>query len=1276
MIQPPNFTRADIYTWRLFPGKDPDLFSIIIRLGISLALGLSVVLTLLTLMNFRVAAKSQRDSGEIAAILPADDGQVITVCLTPGCDYQTIQAAVDAASPGQVIKVAAGVYTGVSVRNALTQVVYLSKTVTIQGGYKPGDWQTPNPIIYRTTLDAQGQGRVMYIAGAVSPTLSGLTLTGGNAAGLGGGKLERDSGGGLYVLTASVTLREMRLFSNTAGMGGGIYLQDSPAVIQNSHIFSNIAEDGGGLCLIYSPAHLSDNLVSFNHAERGAGLSLLNSEAELIGNRVISNVSVASRAEFGGGLFLESSQARLKNNLIGGNEASSGGGVYLIGSPARLESNTIISNTGRNGGGGLSLTYSMATITGNIISGNYAYDGGGLYLEGSDKALIRANLISHNQAGRGGGLWLMQSDQTTLSDNQIISNTAAGMGGGVYFKLSVNRLSGNILNGNLSHGNGGGLSITDGSQVTLDKNFIQSNAADGNGGGLEIYFDSQASLFNNFITNNQTHGLGSGVYMEDSSARLLHTTLADNTGGDGSGLHLSGSSAVLTNTILAGHTVGLTASTGSTATLAATLWANTVNWAGVGTIFTGTINLWGNPAFVNPQQGDYHFSRHSPAHDAGLPTELVSDIDGQVRPQDQAADIGADEYAGVGVVVLREPAATWLNVGQISTYTLGVANVGTEPATDVVLTETTDPGQHILAATPAVGKCNINSMGAGDEAVCQLGTISAGMILPVTLTVEIAPQVRPGQVLSGMINLVANETIYSAPITTYGQDCYVRINDGVILYHSVQAAVDAAKSGDLIKVAGVCLGVHQQSGLRQQVYLNKSLTIQGGYVLTNWNIPAPKIHPTTLDALGQGRVFYLSPAISVTLTGLNLRGGNAAGLNGGPDNEDAGGGLYAVGANLYLKDSQVFSNVAIAGGGLYLEGGEVQLSDNYIVDNQADVGGGIHLEACQATFSHNNISGNAARVYGGGLFFNEGQITLTSNIIQGNQSIAGIIGDAGGLFIGASQATLKDNLISDNTASGSGGGLSLSGAARLDGNTFITNTADMGGGLYLSGANVMLQRNTFQANAARFAGGGLDVWDSQARLDGNIISGNQARQGAGLRLIGTTAAFTNDLVTDNEAGEFGSGLSMGRASTTQMLHVTVAGNHGGDGSGLTVEETATAALTNTVLVGHLVALSTTTGSLVSLEGILWGADNWANQQDWAGPGRIITGSVSLWADPGFICTSGNCPHPYMLNSNSPAIDAGVPVELNHDIEGQPRPVGAGHDIGADEYIEGKENLVK
>jgi len=40
-----------------------------------------------------------------------------------------VQAAVDAASEGDVIKVAAGAYTGVSARAGVTQTVYVSKGV-------------------------------------------------------------------------------------------------------------------------------------------------------------------------------------------------------------------------------------------------------------------------------------------------------------------------------------------------------------------------------------------------------------------------------------------------------------------------------------------------------------------------------------------------------------------------------------------------------------------------------------------------------------------------------------------------------------------------------------------------------------------------------------------------------------------------------------------------------------------------------------------------------------------------------------------------------------------------------------------------------------------------------------------------------------------------------------------------------------------------------------------------------------------------------------------
>ena len=101
--------------------------------------------------------------------------------------HTTIQEAVDAAVPGDEIRVAVGDYTGVQTRTApagstvVTQVVYISKTVTIRGGYTTTNWTTPYPITQPTTLDAQEQGRVLYITGDISPTIEGLRITGGDA---------------------------------------------------------------------------------------------------------------------------------------------------------------------------------------------------------------------------------------------------------------------------------------------------------------------------------------------------------------------------------------------------------------------------------------------------------------------------------------------------------------------------------------------------------------------------------------------------------------------------------------------------------------------------------------------------------------------------------------------------------------------------------------------------------------------------------------------------------------------------------------------------------------------------------------------------------------------------------------------------------------------------------------------------------------------------------------------------------------------------------------
>jgi hypothetical protein len=46
---------------------------------------------------------------------------------------------VDAASSGDEIRVATGTYTDIHQRAGITQVVYITKTVTVRGGYTIAD---------------------------------------------------------------------------------------------------------------------------------------------------------------------------------------------------------------------------------------------------------------------------------------------------------------------------------------------------------------------------------------------------------------------------------------------------------------------------------------------------------------------------------------------------------------------------------------------------------------------------------------------------------------------------------------------------------------------------------------------------------------------------------------------------------------------------------------------------------------------------------------------------------------------------------------------------------------------------------------------------------------------------------------------------------------------------------------------------------------------------------------------------------------------------------
>lgn len=535
----------------------------VLKLSMALTLGAGLAIVLLWSLGRRSTELPIAHAGELR------------VCKS-GCLYSSIQAAVDAANSGDIVKVAAGTYTGVSARAGVTQVVYISETITIQGGYTTTNWTAPYPITQPTTLDAQGQGGVMYITGNVNPTVEGLHITGGASF----FDFDQDLylGGGIYVVSATPTISGNWVFSNTLGIGGGLFLWHSKATVRGNRVYSNTSGLGGGLMLSDSDATLSGNWVFGNISSlRGGGVALVRSAAVVIGNSIISN-SASDR----------------------------GGGIYVLGSAAMINNNTVVSNSANPGSMGV---------------------GGGVYL-GSSLATVSGNLIAYNSAYQGGGVSAGVS--TTLSGNLIRFNTATYRGGGMSL--------------------GGGFSGDRLAPPVLVGNTIVSNTAP-SGAGLFLNL-SDATLINNVVADNHATANGSGLYVGWSSPRLTHNTIARNTGGDGSGILVasfaSGSAVTLTNTILVSHTVGITVLAGDTATLQGTLWgtgawANDADWGGAGTILTGTINVFDDPAFVNPDTGDYHIGSTSAAINAAVNAGVNTDIDNQPRPY-QTPDLGADEY--------------------------------------------------------------------------------------------------------------------------------------------------------------------------------------------------------------------------------------------------------------------------------------------------------------------------------------------------------------------------------------------------------------------------------------------------------------------------------------------------------------------------------------------------------------------------------------------------------------------------------------------------------
>jgi hypothetical protein len=340
--------------------------------------------------------------------------------------YATIQSAVDAAGDLDWIKVAAGTFTGVSAREGVTQVVYIDQAVTVQGGYTLTNWVTPDPEANRTTLDAQGLGRVLYVIGGRGTVIDGLHITGGNAFGLPGGHLPTDidgsSGGGVYVhgardpFGAAFTLANNHIYGNTARQGGGVYMSfccENAPLRGNTFASNSAAQDGGGLLLHAGVAALTDNVFDSNSADRGGGLWADHNGSILLGNSFVSNTAHTA----GGGLFLfmNMSDAKLNETYIVSNTAGRGGGLAV---------------TGGDAGWGRS-----ATLIDTVIADNQAsVEGSGIYVVAAYSVQLLHTTLARNGGGDGSGVrigdFVLQNagPSTVALTNTILVSQSTGIG--------------------------------------------------------------------------------------------------------------------------------------------------------------------------------------------------------------------------------------------------------------------------------------------------------------------------------------------------------------------------------------------------------------------------------------------------------------------------------------------------------------------------------------------------------------------------------------------------------------------------------------------------------------------------------------------------------------------------------------------------------------------------------------------------------------------------------------------------------------------------------
>jgi hypothetical protein len=365
----------------------------------------------------------------LAVMLPQRTHAAATLCVNPsggmGC-YTTIQSAIDAATSGDTITIAAGVYA------EFIQINFNKPNLTLLGAGANA-----------TYLDGAHAHPVLAVTG--DATIRGVTIRNGQSG----------NGAGVMLNSATLHLSACVITHNqaTSAGGGGIDNYAGSLNIDTCTISDNQAPnyDGGGINNS-GALFVTNSIISGNSAKAGGGI-------DSVGNLTLANSQVTGNTvtDSGGGiLFAGTKTADLTSDQIANNTAANkGGGLYIAGGTVGIYSSTIHANTVtnvQNGAGGGIDSNGALTVSQSQMSSNSAPNGAGLTNEQFGTATVTQSRVSQNVSQLSGGgianLGSLMLDSSTVDTNTVGPVIVAG--GGIY---NIGKLT--MLNSTISGNQGG-----------------------------------------------------------------------------------------------------------------------------------------------------------------------------------------------------------------------------------------------------------------------------------------------------------------------------------------------------------------------------------------------------------------------------------------------------------------------------------------------------------------------------------------------------------------------------------------------------------------------------------------------------------------------------------------------------------------------------------------------------------------------------------------------------------------------------------------------------